>query len=131
MFEIELFPCVKMDLALNNLQWLMYHQTKPNKTKILVNIHNPNSERWLKLVSIISNYSTKTQFFQLIWLLSQISANNLQDPLFKVVFLDNLLYLYSLLVFFNKTSSDNFSKIINSYILKKRNNTVQKKKRKK
>ena len=30
LFEIELFICIKMYLALNNLQWLMCHKTKPN-----------------------------------------------------------------------------------------------------
>ena len=30
MFEIELFICIKMDLALNNRQWLICHKTKPN-----------------------------------------------------------------------------------------------------
>ena len=33
MFEIESFICVKMDLAWNNLQWLIWHKTKPNQTK--------------------------------------------------------------------------------------------------
>ena len=27
--------CIKMDLALNNLQWLMYHKTKPNQTWLI------------------------------------------------------------------------------------------------
>ena len=31
-FEIELFICIKMDLALNNLQWLICHKIKPNET---------------------------------------------------------------------------------------------------
>ena len=31
LFEIELFICIKMDLELNNLKWLMYHKTKPNQ----------------------------------------------------------------------------------------------------
>ena len=35
LFEIELFICIKMDLALNNLQWLMCHKTKQNQTKLL------------------------------------------------------------------------------------------------
>ena len=30
MLEIELFICIKMDLALNNLQWLICYKTKPN-----------------------------------------------------------------------------------------------------
>ena len=30
---MDLFICIKMDLALNNLQWLMCHKTKPNQTK--------------------------------------------------------------------------------------------------
>ena len=32
LFEIELFICIKMDLVLNNLQWLMCHETKRNDT---------------------------------------------------------------------------------------------------
>ena len=28
---------IKMDLALNNLQWLIYHKIKPNQTKIKPN----------------------------------------------------------------------------------------------
>ena len=28
LFEIELFICIKMDLALNNLEWLIYLLTK-------------------------------------------------------------------------------------------------------
>ena len=31
LFEIELFIWINMDLALNNLQWLMYHKIKPNQ----------------------------------------------------------------------------------------------------
>ena len=30
LFEIELFMCIKMDLTLNNLQWLICYKTKPN-----------------------------------------------------------------------------------------------------
>ena len=30
LFEIELFIYFKMDLALNNLQWLMCHKTQTN-----------------------------------------------------------------------------------------------------
>ena len=33
MFEIVLFIGIKMDLALNNLQWLRCHKTKPTKVK--------------------------------------------------------------------------------------------------
>ena len=33
LFEKELFMSIKMDLALNNLQWLICHKTKPNQTK--------------------------------------------------------------------------------------------------
>ena len=32
LFEIELFLTIKMYLVLNNLQWLVYHKTKPNQT---------------------------------------------------------------------------------------------------
>ena len=28
MFEIDLIICIKMDLALNNLQWLICHKTE-------------------------------------------------------------------------------------------------------
>ena len=34
MFEIELFICIKMDLALNNQQRLIYHKTQTNKQPI-------------------------------------------------------------------------------------------------
>ena len=41
MVEIKLFICIKMDLALNNLQWLICHKTKSNllelKSKIRKN----------------------------------------------------------------------------------------------
>ena len=30
-FEIELFILIEMDVALNNLQWLIYHKRKPNQ----------------------------------------------------------------------------------------------------
>ena len=33
---MELFICIKMDLALINLQWLICHQTKPNQFSKLV-----------------------------------------------------------------------------------------------
>ena len=32
LFEIKLFICVKIDLALHNPQWLICHKTKPNLT---------------------------------------------------------------------------------------------------
>ena len=32
-FEIEPFICNEMDVELNNLQWLMHHETKPRQTK--------------------------------------------------------------------------------------------------
>ena len=32
MFEVELIICIKMDSALNKLQWLMWHKTKANQT---------------------------------------------------------------------------------------------------
>ena len=31
LFEIELFICIKMNLALNNLKWLICHKTHTNK----------------------------------------------------------------------------------------------------
>ena len=34
LFEIELFICIKMDLALNNLQRLICHKTQTNKQTI-------------------------------------------------------------------------------------------------
>ena len=33
LFEIELCKYIKMDSALNNLQWVICHKTKPNETK--------------------------------------------------------------------------------------------------
>ena len=31
LFEIELLICIKIDLRLYSLQWLIYHKTKSNK----------------------------------------------------------------------------------------------------
>ena len=36
LFEIELFICIKMDLALNNQQWLIRHKPKPNQTSFSI-----------------------------------------------------------------------------------------------
>ena len=36
--EIELLICIKMDLALNNLQQLIYCKTKPNLKLIIYNL---------------------------------------------------------------------------------------------
>ena len=37
---MELFICIKMDLTLNKLQWLICHKTQPNQTRIiLVTLH--------------------------------------------------------------------------------------------
>ena len=35
LFEIELFICIKMDLALNDLQGLICHKTQTNKMYLL------------------------------------------------------------------------------------------------
>ena len=48
MFEIEQFICIKMDLALNNRQWLMCHKTKPNQT----NTHTKNKKLSLLLPAV-------------------------------------------------------------------------------
>ena len=37
LFSIEQIIYIKMDLALNNLQRLICHKTKPNQTRILQN----------------------------------------------------------------------------------------------
>ena len=34
---MEMFVCIKMNLALNSLRWLMCHKTKPNQTKPKLN----------------------------------------------------------------------------------------------
>ena len=48
-FEIKLFICMKMDLALNNLQWLICHKTKPNQTiiRLCVSITAVLLQRWI------------------------------------------------------------------------------------
>ena len=33
LFKMELFICIKKNLSLNNLQWLICHKTKPKKTQ--------------------------------------------------------------------------------------------------
>ena len=37
---IELFICIKMDLALNNLQSLICHSTKSNETKSFISFYS-------------------------------------------------------------------------------------------
>ena len=51
MFEIELFICIKMDLELNNLQWLICHKTKPNQSKPNIT----NNESALKKSMYLAN----------------------------------------------------------------------------
>ena len=53
LFEIELFICIKMDLALNNLQWLTCHKTKANQTKMVTllvefEFWKREKDRWCK-----------------------------------------------------------------------------------
>ena len=38
LLKIELFICMKMNLALNNLQWLICHKIKPNQIKSYENM---------------------------------------------------------------------------------------------
>ena len=68
LFEIQLFIWIKMDLALNNLQCLICHKTKPNQTRpgiesrSLIALFNtlPTSQ-WTGMIYIyISDGSTKT-----------------------------------------------------------------------
>ena len=40
MFEIELFICIKMDSALNNLQWLICHKTQRTNQPIGITVLN-------------------------------------------------------------------------------------------
>ena len=57
MCEIELFIFIKMDLALNNLQWLICHkthQTKPNLTWIiLVLVICLHTAKWFPVILFI------------------------------------------------------------------------------
>ena len=39
--KIELFICIKMDLVLNNLQWLICHKTNPNKDETISDYNTP------------------------------------------------------------------------------------------
>ena len=39
LFEIELFICIKMDLAINNLQWFICHKTKPNQYLLITTVY--------------------------------------------------------------------------------------------
>ena len=38
LFEMELFICIKMDLALNNLQRLIHHKTETNNQPTFLNV---------------------------------------------------------------------------------------------
>ena len=49
----------KMDLALNNLQWLMCHKTKPNETKSNKVVVNVRALPTSLIVETISLYTYK------------------------------------------------------------------------
>ena len=60
---------------------------------------------------LIKYYQPKTQYFQLISLLSKISAEKLQNTLFKLVSILLIIYTYThFLMFFSNTSDHIFFK---------------------
>ena len=76
----------------------------------------------------IPNYNTIKQrsvFFISSPYLVKLVLKKLQDPLFKLVFI-NFLNLYSLLMFSNNTSNNNSSQIMNTYIIFKKKRKVRK-----
>ena len=48
LFEIVLFICIKMDLALNKLQWFIVHKSKANQTKQDNKKHMELKQDWNK-----------------------------------------------------------------------------------
>ena len=61
MFEIELIIYIKMDLALNNLERLICHKTKPNQTK---HTHTHTHTHIYIYISLIEyRYFLSTYFF--------------------------------------------------------------------
>ena len=71
MFEIELLICIKMDLALNNQQWLICHKTKPNQ---MLPFHTIGGfefivfllQDWLPLESSVSPTTSKNISLKLL-----------------------------------------------------------------
>ena len=88
MFKIELFICIKMDLALNNLQWLICHKTKAKQISFFVsnffNEHETvvghqyedymNKYMNLGLMKVLQNFSTS---FLSQCIIGYFSPNNL------------------------------------------------------
>ena len=83
LFEIELFICIKMDLALNNLQWLMCHKTKPNDSGYLfwcVLVFR-NAEKCIQetVLSTILNDLLWLTYWIVTFLVVRVFANGLGD----------------------------------------------------
>ena len=95
MFEIELFIWIKMDLALNNLQWLICHKTKPNQTKNLVTriSERPFSLNWLLLVSSCLADLCLVSFSP--WFILRGQGQIFKNPNFSSDPVDTVIYLIS------------------------------------
>ena len=77
MFEIELFICIKMDLALNNQQGLICKKTKPNR---YLPVHfNGKLKRYQGfIISSRTLYILKSRLWVIIY--SQILLTQLSGP---------------------------------------------------
>ena len=78
-FEIELFICIKMDLALNNLLWLICHKTKLDQTKPNTNKNIEINQRrmmlWFcKVFLKPSGLIVKTDYRIIIWWIAAVFA---------------------------------------------------------
>ena len=64
MFELKLFICIKMDLALNNLKWLICHKTKPKLLRIVYFGFNVIGPKGVVLCCNLKSYYNKLYSFE-------------------------------------------------------------------
>ena len=73
--KIEQFICIKMDLALNNLQWLICHQTKTNQLinqSTSFNRKSPQVSRTLVCKPILTMQGSRRSWFFLWFSISPV-----------------------------------------------------------
>ena len=80
LLEKELFICIKMDLVLNNLQWLIYHKTKPNQIVnwFQVLLPNKNNSIWYQSFFAHNEVVSRIAHTSFIWILLNNTNNSIQ-----------------------------------------------------
>ena len=82
---MELFICIEMNLALNNLQWLICHKTKQNQTNFQTNLFDNTQLHDFKYLHqilmifkqiylIIHSYMVSSDYSHLIIIISVLTV---------------------------------------------------------